>query len=234
MRALTLVILHMKGPWGTYAEAHPVGLVLLYLRSLESIAFFVVWIDEQMERQPKAGMPSPLTQKPFQVFCEKLIVLPADQKSLHLIQQIICQDHQEACPHTIGSSCWRQWSCPLSWHPLTQHMLIHLVELSETWQRPWINCDRSVSHLSMSLLTHVYLLVQEAHPRREEQSGPLVSWWSQSVSTLFNWWLVGIPCLLNSPFPSCTWWCVPHFSRSVQMFSEDHCTWPPMCTQRIP
>lgn len=85
MRALTLVILRMKGPWGTYAEAHPVGVVLFYLRSFKSIAFFVVWIDEQMERQPKAEMPSPLTQKPFQVFSEKLIVLPADQKSLRLI-----------------------------------------------------------------------------------------------------------------------------------------------------
>lgn len=65
MMALTLVILYMKGPGGTFAEAHPVGLVLFYLRSFESIEFFVVWIDEQMERQPKAGMQSPLTQKPF-------------------------------------------------------------------------------------------------------------------------------------------------------------------------
>lgn len=165
MRALTLVIFHMKGPWGTYAEAHPVGSVLFYLHSFESISFFVVWIDEQMERQLKAGMPSPLTQKPFQVFSEKIIVLPADQESLRLIQQITCQGHKEACPHTIGSSCWHQRSCPLSWHPLAQHMWRRRVELSEIWQRPWINCDRSVSHLSMSLLTDVSLLVQEVHLR---------------------------------------------------------------------
>lgn len=143
MRALTPVILHMKGPWGTYAEAHPVGSVLFYLHSFESIAFFVVWIEEQMERQPKAGTLSPLTQKPFHVFSEKIIVLPANQRSF----------------------CWHQWPCPLSWHPLTQYMSRCWVELSETWQRPWINCDRSVSHLSMSLLTDVSLLVQEVHLR---------------------------------------------------------------------
>lgn len=165
MRALTLVILHMKAPWGTYAEAHPVGSDLFYLCSFESIAFFVVWIDEQMERQPKAGMPSPLTQKPFQVFSEKIIVLPADQKSLRLIQQITCQGYKEACPYTIGSSCWCQRSCPLSWHSLTKHMSRRWVELSETGQRPWINCDKSVSHLSMSLLTDVSLFVQEVHLR---------------------------------------------------------------------
>lgn len=35
------------------------------------------------------------SQKPFQVFSQKLIVLLDDQKSLHLIQRITCQDHQE-------------------------------------------------------------------------------------------------------------------------------------------